>query len=150
MTPAGTLTLDSHTLRLLRLAAGTRLFHGTNCAGNFERIEAPAWFCLDETSARWWISWRTPPEGRSAGADAVVEYETTSDLYLIDTGKAEDMHRLAQVVTGNLYVWGTRRTLAGDMRDAGLPGWIGNNEVCLVSTSGIRLVEKRAVARAAG
>jgi hypothetical protein len=116
---------------LTRLAAGTRLYHGTRTRGAFAVPDGPAWFAFDAASALAWAHWRTgAPPGRNLGEDArVLLLDVPDGLDLLDTRS-----RAGWVACG-LEFLGDAEPLMPDLAralaDAGEAGWLGGREVLL-------------------
>ena len=61
-------------LEMAVLRAGTPLFHGTRCAGDYGIPDGPAWFAYTRGSAAKWIDWSARlPEGRHPGERRVLQ-----------------------------------------------------------------------------
>ena len=117
-------------LRPRLLPGGTRLWHGTDCAGAFPAPDAPAWFALDEAAAWRWAAWRvTPPEGRMPGSRRALAFEVAADVALADTGDRADWEALCDALCGDPEA-GTF-DVAQAAAALGLAGWRGRAEVML-------------------
>jgi hypothetical protein len=116
-------------LEMAVLRAGTPLFHGTRCAGDYGIPDGPAWFAYTRGSAAKWIDWSARlPEGRHPGERRVLHSAAARDAVLLDTSRAADWHRLSDALTGDpeADVRWVARCLAGKA-----DGWMGRAEVML-------------------
>jgi hypothetical protein len=113
------------------LPAGTALFHGTDCAGDFSVPDGPAWFAFTLEKATEWAGWSDQaPEGRTKGERRVLSFRLAADAELPDTRDSADWRRLSRALCGD------DEAGVGEVADgaaaAGLPGWRGRAEVMLV------------------
>ena len=135
---------------LLTLPAGRRLHHGTDCEGDFEVPDGPAWFGRTRSTAAYWAGWNVPPDGRRDGPRRTLSYVTTRDVALFDLDRAvrtdDDWLELCLAATGIDDDVDERIVLARALAGHGFAGWIGQGEVMLTGPSGIlRLVSVRPV-----
>jgi len=111
------------------LPAGTKLFHGTDCAGEFDIPDGPAWFCPTREGAEGWVDWsKETPRGRKKGPGRVLgPLVVARDLILANTILLEDWRSLGEELLGD------PDPLTGDLARAvvaaGLDGWAGRAEV---------------------
>ncbi len=118
------------TLPTARLEAGTKLYHGTRCVGDFEAPDGPAWFAFDRDKARGWCDWASePPRGRTYGEPRVLCYEVAADAELLDTRTLVNWERagIALVGDGDPEIY----ALAAAVARSGRAGWLGGSEVLL-------------------
>lgn len=121
-------------LPTLTLKAGTRLFHGTRCVGEFEAPDGPAWFAFDRDKAREWCDWSNePPKGRTHGEARVLCYEVSADVELLDTRTLRAWQRagIALVDDDDPEIY----SLAAAVARSGRGGWFGRSEVMLSEPS---------------
>ena len=114
------------------LAKGKRVFHGTDCAGNFLLPDGPAWFAFDAAGARRAVHWeRSLPRGRRQGPRRVLEAVVKRDIRLIDT-RQEGIWRevCAALCKGNRDA-STYEVAHAIARRRGT-GWYGDTEILLV------------------
>lgn len=119
------------------IPAGTHLFHGTDCAGDFTVPDGPAWFAATHDEAAYWAGWNVPAHDRADGERRVHDFVTLADVTLVDLDACQDGHdgdgaweRLCAAVTGDdEYL--CRDELASAMAERGMAGWCGEGEVLL-------------------
>jgi len=86
----------------LRISKGTILFHGTDCAGDFEIPDGPCWFAFNRSAAAQWVGWSDePPQGRDKGAGRVLEVEITQDVDLVDMASLDSWELAASAFCGD-------------------------------------------------
>lgn len=108
------------------LPAGTRLWHGTNTAGDFEVPDGPAWFALTHKGAAEWVGWGGVCGGRVAGSSRVHEFESVADVELLDLFGLEDWRRVSLEMVGDPD--GGTGCVAAALVDVAA-GWVGEGEV---------------------
>jgi hypothetical protein len=122
------------TLPTITLEAGTVLHHGTDCAGDFEIPDGPAWFAADATDAADWAGWNTPPYDRADGERRTHAFVTTQAVRVIDLAAAysddDGWIALCLAATGEDEEL-TRSELAEALVAHGFLGWSGDGEVML-------------------
>lgn len=112
------------------LPAGTLLFHGSDCDGDFLIPDGPAWFAFTKPKAAEWAGWsESVPPGRSKGDKRVLALKSIADVKLIDTRKLQTWQKLCVDLCGDAEA-GTG-TVAYRAREASLVGWYGRTEVLL-------------------
>jgi len=126
-------TLDGIPTTLLK--AGTPLWHGTDCEGDFLHPDGPAWFAFSLEDAQKWSGWsQSVPEGRAKGERRVLAFEAARDVVLLDTSERTHWEALCEAATGDPEgsPWGAAAALA----QRGLAeGWYGRTEILLVAPS---------------
>ena len=115
------------------LRAGTRLYHGTNCAGEFLIPNGPAWFATDHDKALKWAGWTSPPKGRTLGAVRVLSFVSIRSVLLIETNERSQWDQLSTVLLDDpeANVWAVAHALAA----TGSPGWSAPGEIMLCAPS---------------
>jgi hypothetical protein len=112
------------------LPAGTALFHGSDCAGEFLVPDGPAWFAFSLARGAQGSGWsETAPTGRIKGERRVLAFRTGADIPLIDTRKLEIWEKLCADLTGDPETGS--RTVAFRVWEEGIAGWYGQHEVLL-------------------
>ena len=114
----------------LVLPAGTKLFHGTDSAGEFLVPDGPAWFAFNLSKAQQWAGWsQSMPAGRTKADRRVLVLRSRADVSLLDTRKRSDWEKLCLELCGDpeagMYA------VAEQVRQAGYAGWYGRTEVLL-------------------
>jgi hypothetical protein len=126
------------TLPMRTIPAGTHLFHGTDCAGDFTVPDGPAWFADTDKEAAYWAGWNVPAHDRADGERRVHAFVTLAPVTLVDIDAAQEgvadsdeaWDRLCAAVTGeDEYL--DRDELAAAMAEKGLAGWWGEGETLL-------------------
>lgn len=149
-------TTDETTAKLAALPrvvlkAGTTLHHGTDCAGDFEIPDGPAWFTADMAAAEEWAGWNVPAHDREDGERRIHSFVVQEDLELLDLDAiAQDIGEqewadLAELVTGvNDEI--LRDEMAAGLKAGGMAGWLGHSEVLLTFPERtLRFVDRVAV-----
>lgn len=147
-----TTTTDSlETLPRIMLKAGTTLYHGTDCAGDFEIPDGPAWFTTDPGEAEEWAGWNVPAHGREDGERRIHTFVVERDVALLDMDTiaadiaTDEWADLAEIVTGvNDEI--LRDEMAAGLKAKGMTGWLGHGEVLLTSPESVlRFIERTSV-----
>ena len=132
------------------LAKGTPLFHGTDCAGDFEIPDGPAWFADSFETAAYWAGWNFPAHDREDGERRVHVYVVAADVALLDLDAfADDVAgdgwiRLAELAAG-VSEEITRDEMAAALKAKGVAGWLGHGEVMLTSPELVLSFERTTV-----
>jgi hypothetical protein len=112
------------------LPAGTQLFHGSDCAGEFLVPDGPAWFAFTFERGARWSGWsEIPPAGRIKGQRRLLAFKVAADITLIDTRRFEIWEKLCTDLSGDPEAG--MGTIAQRVREEGLVGWYGRHEVLL-------------------
>jgi len=123
-------------LPMLVIPAGTELHHGTDCAGDFEIPDGPAWFASTHEVAAEWAGWNYPAHDRADGERRTHAHVTLADLRLVDLDAVQAVEdgwdRLCLAVAG-IDDELTREELAAAFAQRGLAGWAGEEELLIVS-----------------
>lgn len=130
------------------LKAGTTLHHGTDCAGDFDIPDGPAWFTAEMADAEEWAGWNVPAHDRDDGERRVHTFVVQEDVTLLDLDRiagdisGPEWADLAELVTGvNDEI--LRDEMAAGLKALGMAGWLGHSEVLLTFPErSLRFVER--------
>ena len=115
-----------------RIPAGTLLFHGTDCVGDFTIPDGPAWFAFSREKADYWSKIQsTVPSGRTKGESRVLEFVVEKDVSPFDTEHYDDWVRMCEWFVGGSDA--TPHQLANALALHGHLGWYGREEILLTS-----------------
>ena len=117
------LTIDDIPTSVVK--AGTKLWHGTDCGGDFQCPDGPAWFAFTFEIAQKWSGWcEGTATGRTKGARRVLAFEVKSDLTLLLVDNEAHWYELSEIATGEAD--GSPWTMAAAIANKNLAkGWVG-------------------------
>lgn len=118
-------------LKFRTIKAGTLLYHGTDCAGDFHIPDGPAWFTWSREQAEEWAGWsECLPAGRTKGPPRIISARLSQNVRLVDVEELEDWKNLCLAFDMSEPSPGR---LAQAMSDAGMDGWYESSEVMLTN-----------------
>jgi hypothetical protein len=114
------------------LRTGYKLYHGTDCVGNFSSVRGPGWFAHRlKTADKWagWTGWTGLIEGREQGIRRVITYEVIQPIELLDTNDPVRWKKLVKFLCKDEQAG--LITIAEALREKNETGWYSTAEVML-------------------